>query len=249
MLSGTTSAALVDLATAPLANSTTSLVLPNLMYVLDDSGSMKSNYMPDYVTDSNKCKSTGASGAFTASCAFGDPAYNLAAFNTLYYNPAITYSPGLNANGTPRTSMTSANTSGWTVVPTDAYGVQDTDQLGNNVASISFIPNGANTQGYPDRVWCNTGSATTADLSDPQICNQNSQYIFPTNIYSNAYTLRVYPYYYTVTPTQYCANKDLTSCQATADATHTYPAVLRWCSDAGLTTCQAKYTDDNLQSC
>ena len=176
LLSTASPAALINIATAPLANSTTSLVLPNLMYVLDDSGSMGNDFMPDFVNDSNKCKSTAASGAFSAGCTFGDPAYALKEYNTIAYNPAISYLPGLNADGTQKPSMTSANTAGWTVVPTDAFNVQNRDHLGNSVSSISFIPNAANTAGYPDKVWCNISNPTTADLSNPSVCNQNSQY-------------------------------------------------------------------------
>jgi type IV pilus assembly protein PilY1 len=42
-------AQLADIADVPLANSPSTSVLPNLMYVLDDSGSMNWNYMPDQV--------------------------------------------------------------------------------------------------------------------------------------------------------------------------------------------------------
>ncbi|MFM9835116.1 MAG: hypothetical protein ACKVOA_03330, partial [Methylophilaceae bacterium] len=141
------SAALINLATSPLQNSSTSVVLPNLMYILDNSGSMASDYLPDYVNDSNKCKSTSSSGAFSAGCAFGDPAYNLKDYNGLAYNPEINYLPGLNADGTSMPSMTSAQTSGWTNVLTDAYGIQNRDQLNNSASSISFIPDGLNNIG------------------------------------------------------------------------------------------------------
>jgi type IV pilus assembly protein PilY1 len=44
-------AASVALATAPLATSTTSTVKPNVMFILDDSGSMDWNYLPDWAND------------------------------------------------------------------------------------------------------------------------------------------------------------------------------------------------------
>jgi type IV pilus assembly protein PilY1 len=245
------SAALINLATSPLQNSSTSVVLPNLMYVLDNSGSMASDYLPDYINDSNKCKSTGVAGSFTASCTYGDPAYNLKDFNGLAYNPEINYLPGLNADGTSMPSMTSSQTTGWTNVPTDAYGIQNRDQLNRSASSISLIPDGLNNFGYPDRVWCSSSSATVADLSNSAICNQNDQYVFPTNTYSNAYSKFVDPFYYKFTPIEYCTDKKLTSCQASQDATHKIPAILRWCDSAAHalytntinTGCQAKYTD------
>ena len=45
----------VDIANGPLFSSSSSNVKPNLMFILDDSGSMKSDYLPD---DSNFSTST-----------------------------------------------------------------------------------------------------------------------------------------------------------------------------------------------
>ncbi|MDH5265796.1 MAG: hypothetical protein OEX21_13695, partial [Betaproteobacteria bacterium] len=42
-------AEIADIAQVPLANSPSDAVLPNLMYILDDSGSMAWNYMPDSI--------------------------------------------------------------------------------------------------------------------------------------------------------------------------------------------------------
>lgn len=236
-----------DLGTAPLVSATTGDVLPNLMYILDNSGSMGNDYMPDYVNDSNKCKATDET--FKGSCSYGDPAYNTKEFNSIYYNPAITYSAGLNADGSIKASMTSANTSGWTAVPVDAYGVQSRDQLGNNsVTTYSLVPTSA-TVGYPDKVWCNTNSATTSDLYDSSVCRQNSQYIYPTTTFNQPYTAYGYPYYYTVDAGEYCTDKNLTSCQSTANSTHAFPAKLRWCNSlanaagTGNSGCQAKYIE------
>ena len=43
--------ALVNLATSPLATSTTSTVKPNLLFIIDNSGSMVWDHMPDDLTD------------------------------------------------------------------------------------------------------------------------------------------------------------------------------------------------------
>jgi type IV pilus assembly protein PilY1 len=43
--------ATVDLSKVPLANSTTTSVLPNLMFILDNSGSIEQDYTPDYIND------------------------------------------------------------------------------------------------------------------------------------------------------------------------------------------------------
>ncbi|MEI2636344.1 MAG: PilC/PilY family type IV pilus protein [Methylotenera sp.] len=241
---GVNNANATDLGSAPLVSATTGDVLPNLMYILDNSGSMSWDYMPDYVNDSNKCKST-TSDIFSASCVFGDPPYMTKDFNSIYYNPDITYTPAINANGTLRTSMTSANTAGWTAVPVDAYGIYST-------SNTSLVPNLARTVGYPDRVWCNTNAASSADLVNPLVCKKNSQYIYPNFVSGNQlasfnqpYTLRDYPYYYTVAAGEYCTDKNLTSCVVSTVpvGANTFPAKLRWCNSSARTTCQAKYNE------
>ncbi|MFW5440131.1 MAG: PilC/PilY family type IV pilus protein [Methylophilaceae bacterium] len=228
------SAATITLANAPLTNSSTSSVLPNLMYVLDNSGSMDRDYMPDYINSNFKCKDNDSAGNFDEDCDYGDPAWMSNDFNSVYYNPEVLYVAGMNANGIPKPSMTSANTAGWTAVLRDPYLSTSTQNL---------VPNGSNTTGYPDRVWCNTNSVSTANLSNTTICKKNNQYTYPTSTFDKAKTLLTNPFYYKINPTEYCANRDLTSCQPTADATHIYPARLRWCNSAALTNCQAKYTD------
>lgn len=245
---GSARAAVTDLGTAPLVSATTGDVLPNLMYILDNSGSMSWDYMPDYVNDSNKCKSLTSTSltetVFSNTCAFGDPAYNTKDFNSIYYNPEITYTPGMNADGSLRTSMTSANTAGWTAVPIDAYGVYST-------SNTSLVPT-SSTTGYPDRVWCNkTSGVTTADLFDPLVCRKNSQYIYPNNTGTQATsfnqfkTAHGYPYYYTLAAGKYCTDKHLKTCtDATAPTgSYTFPAKLRWCKDSTRLDCQAKYSE------
>lgn len=246
LLSGKIQAATVAIASAPLVSATTSQVLPNLMYILDNSGSMASDYMPDYVNDINKCKSTNPAGDFSANCQFGDPPYNSNFYNSIYYNPAIRYSPAVDYTGIERTSMTSANTTAWTIVPVDAYGIYST----SNKSLVPVV--GDSTKGYPDRVWCNTNAASVADLIDPTKCKKNGpQYIYPNNTgtsatsFNNAYTLNGNPYYYTVSPGEYCSDKQLTTCVPSTVPTgaNIYPATLRWCNSSARTNCQAKYLD------
>ncbi len=247
---GSANAALTDLGDAPLVSATTGDVLPNLMYILDNSGSMSWNYMPDYVNDANKCKSNTSTSltvtAFSSSCGYGDPPYNTTDFNTVYYNPDITYTPAVNSDGSPRTSMTSANTAGWTAVPIDAFGVYST-------SNASLVPNAGFTSGFPDKVWCNkTSGITTADLYDPLVCKKNSQYIYPSTVSGNqalsfnqSATAYGYPFYYTVSAGKYCTNKNFTNCidSLTPTATHTFPAKLLWCNSSARTNCKSKYDE------
>ena len=73
-------AEIADVAQVPLANSPSDAVLPNLMYVLDDSGSMAWNYMPDHIFrtsggsilyNSKRCTSTSCVGPGGTSSASG----------------------------------------------------------------------------------------------------------------------------------------------------------------------------------
>jgi type IV pilus assembly protein PilY1 len=249
------SAATVSIASSPLVNSTTSQVLPNLMYILDNSGSMDWNFMPDYVGDGtgNICKTTNNSGAFSDSCSLGEPPFMANDFNGVYYNPSITYAPGLKSDGTEEDSMTAAKTANWTNVWVDGYGVQLRDQLNNATPSnrISLVPTTAKPYavGYPDVAWCNKNNPTPAELFDPLICKQNSQYIFPSNdgttngSFNIPNIIRGYPYYYNISAGEYCTDTTLTTCTGSTVpvGAFTVPAKLRWCNSAARTNCQAKY--------
>src|SRR5512138_1898538 len=98
LLALTAPAALADTVTissTPLATSGASGILPNLLFVLDASGSMDSNYLPDYVNDSGKCMKT--SGGSTT-CNVGDAPWDAGGangFNGVAYDPMVAYKPGL----------------------------------------------------------------------------------------------------------------------------------------------------------
>ena len=74
----------VQLATVPMATSTPTTVQPNLLFMLDDSGSMAWDYLPDVA--SNFANNYG---------------FNSNQCNGVYYNPSITYSPPVNSSGGP----------------------------------------------------------------------------------------------------------------------------------------------------
>lgn len=137
LLAGAVSGTLAtDLSPVPLPTYTIGSsvdVKPNILMVLDDSGSMGWDFMPDWaVMDSAGSRN------YTLSNYLARPDYlrKNSSFNGVAYNPAVTYSPPVtfDANGRNTTfykSMTSANTTGWTVVPNDGYGVQGND--GTNI--------------------------------------------------------------------------------------------------------------------
>ena len=161
-------AGITDLASAPLVTSSSSAVKPNLMMLLDDSGSMDWNYLPDWANSSD------------------NTIFKNNKYNGVAYSAAVTYSPPVyfNSDGTVNTttypSMTSANTSTWSQVPDDGYRKQSTSKsnLVGNASFYTFVageycdkPNLKNcvtqsapspTYPYPATLrWCSTSAMTS----------------------------------------------------------------------------------------
>jgi type IV pilus assembly protein PilY1 len=164
---GSAHAELTDVADVPLANAPSDTVLPNLMYILDDSGSMADDYMPDNVqnltaqspgsnlgTSVKNCKTASGSSASIASvqCAslsssvstFADPPYYATQFNQIYYNPDITYAPAVDSTGTSLGNQT----------PTAAV----------NDAYLDSTPTDL-TSTYPEVYYCAGGATFTGSIS------------------------------------------------------------------------------------
>jgi type IV pilus assembly protein PilY1 len=107
----------LDLATVPLANSPTITIQPNLLFILDDSGSMSWDYMPDWADSSNASQ------------------FRNASYNTVAYNPSVRYLPpvyfdasGLNTSLYPSqigqatsTGASTATKPNWRQVKNNAY--------------------------------------------------------------------------------------------------------------------------------
>jgi type IV pilus assembly protein PilY1 len=206
--SATTHAALTDISTVPLntysAPSSTD-VKPNIMFVLDDSGSMAWDYMPDHVNDSNPafCRNSSST---PRQCAAGDPPYFSNAFNGVYYNPTINYRPPTNSDGTSKTNYNTAAL--WTAVKNDGYNVQSTN-------STNLLTS------YPERKWCNTSGSCLSAI------DASGNYSYPNGTYNSLSTVNGGPFYY-VTTVQWCQNKDATtgfgttSCQSKKTSTYQY---------------------------
>jgi type IV pilus assembly protein PilY1 len=226
-------AALTDIAQAPLGTAPTVTVLPNLMYILDDSGSMALHHMPDEVADSTSCKSCSSSSCNVGNtaCAAGHPPYYAFAFNTIYYNPQITYAPGVNSLGA---SLGNASP---TAAPNDPY------IAGSGTRNLVTT--------WTEIYWCDTSTPTTAELADSTKCKRNGIHTpvpfaytatsasnsapfaggFPTTGFRHAITVNSNPHYYEITPREHCTDETLTVCVAstTPTVTHPVPALVRWC--------------------
>ncbi|MGZ5096885.1 MAG: pilus assembly protein [Usitatibacter sp.] len=354
-------AQVADIADVPLANSPSTSVLPNLMYILDDSGSMNWNYMPDqifrnsagdYFYHCKVCKavtvssmsasadtitasaahgavarssvvftsgtppaplalgvtyyvraagitstvfkletaagvaidltgnSTGASftvcsgpgggdvvatPTFGFLCAnstanagsadtsgttptYGDYLFYSPAFNKIWYNPDITYSPAVDSTGL---SLGNSN-------PTAAKNDYYTDPTTINLVTS-----------FKEVVFCNIASPAPSDFTNTGKCRFNGRHnsgaflgagapgyfmasnatftsatgsnaAFPSGSQGGAFVNRVEyqnsnPHYYQIVPNEYCSDQNLTSCAlATStgtapDVTNVIAAPVRWC--------------------
>ncbi len=230
--------AATDIASGPLALPATN-VKPNLLLILDDSGSMARQYTPDYLANNNCFNPRDSNNPPTASpvpCFPGDPPVMSPDFNTQYYNPEIRYYPAVNYDGSSKGEMNAANTSNWTAVPTDnvsGSGVNDLRKglhlgnLNNNnpdsthwgtVTPTTALTTMNLVTGFPDRVWCNSTGATATDTA---VCKTNSGYTYPTDVFgygrdgsSNRKYITGAPYYYRIVASEYCTTASLTTCVA-----------------------------------
>lgn len=112
----------ISLATSPLATSTNSLVDPNVLFVLDNSGSMDWSHMPDDAGDA------GSSVSFN----FGYFGGRSSQCNQVYYDPTFTYTPPFKADGTyyPNSTFNSAESNGFNTAGTNV-------NLNNNFMALT----------------------------------------------------------------------------------------------------------------
>lgn len=252
-------ATLTDIHNEPLAQAVSS-VKPNIMFVLDDSLSMYFQWLPDYVTDWSSNVNSGSfkhcrpdadsNGVLRSSlvhCRFGDVPYNAYEFNAQNYNPNNSYRPSPLPGGTDSDTriMNAANTSNWTQVPNDAYGVNNRDVT--YIVDSPYTSTAAQTNlvtGIPIRVWC---TDRNDDVNNDNLCKTNADHTYPNATYKYGYDndgnikyRNGAPYYYKSSTAEYCTTSGLTTCQATEDATYTVRAPIRFCTNSDQTSCRAK---------
>lgn len=181
----------------------------------------------------------------------GDPPYYAAQFNGIFYNPNVYYPPGVTYTGAVMTSYTAANSSNWTKVPVDAFTSSagtinlvsgfpeavfcksrsdtppSTNCRRNGVDTGSpFLYNiGSAGNGYPDNILSSaTGSVTVTLNGSDTVKVMPGTYEVAAVQYGN-------PFYYRITPAEYCTDATLTSCtlSTTATGSYTTPAAIRYC--------------------
>ncbi|OYZ07730.1 MAG: hypothetical protein B7Y32_02480 [Methylophilales bacterium 16-45-7] len=107
VMSNITYAEHVEIAETPLVNSGSSDVLPNIMFVLDNSGSMAFSYTPDWVDDLFTTNFSDFNGV--------NRLYRNPTYNTQFYNPEINYTPAVTHTGASMGNQASP----WTAVKND----------------------------------------------------------------------------------------------------------------------------------
>lgn len=192
-----------DVSQQPLIVASPDSVKANILYVLDDSGSMSFDFLPDHVnggggSDPALCRSGGAtstnSGTFGNVCCIGGNESNAcwtgtapfgllrgqapflaAGFNGLAYDPTISYKPPAKADNSYWPSQTRSATTAWTSVKNDAYGVQ-------NAGTINL------TTQYPDTEWCTNTTDAWGNYTYTD-CLRNDNYVLPGTVGGKGYTV------------------------------------------------------------
>jgi len=255
-------AAVTDISSNPLSTASGTVVRPNVMFVLDDSGSMNFNFMPDYVGWSQhnyKCRS-GADGrtmyptptvtTINSRCGGattsgnnkitdgGDPPVYSHYFNAIYYNPNVSYTPPVSPCDASQylPSMTSGNTNGWKSVRVNGHSISDTCQQNSGVANL--------VTEYPELYYCTTNSNTNCRRNgidqrtttpNNGFDNQAGDYDWPFGSYTRAVTKQTSnPHYFLILPKEHCTNTNLDDCTLSEvpTTTHPVPAYVRFCSSS-----------------
>lgn len=260
----TFAAPLINPSNSPLETGTASSVKPNVMFILDDSGSMGADYIGDEI-DGNYCStyvygSTMTTTKYNFRVGCGSVSAQLtqepnfaSEFNPLYYNRNIEYKtpPALNNAGPSmvQQSYYAARVDGFTVAST------------------------LNLETYTREVfYCNKASPSSTEIYNTTICKRNGVDNLSADgtfdFYGQGYPLGNYKYrvtfavplskgkqgYYSIIAKEFC-DANFTNCSNTKTTLYANDAKVRWCrttSDAmspslisgtsgGVARCQKNY--------
>ncbi|MDO9405649.1 MAG: PilC/PilY family type IV pilus protein [Polaromonas sp.] len=247
---------------SPLQTASTISVKPNLLFTLDDSGSMEQQYTADFVSNSGNyydggrdvrhCYDSGDNGnllqlgsiaGFNHVCGVGDPPFMAPAFNTQYYNPAIRYRPGVLATGVEMPSQNRTNTTAWTNVRTDQFNISNF-----RLQSTGTTNNFVDITQFPDRVWCNSRLADPSNTTDCKVNDATTGYRYPNASFpygrdlTGAVKYRPgQPYSWRIDNFEYCTDANMTDCVVSNVATtsggksYSVKSTLRFCRYVGNT--------------
>lgn len=144
-------AASVALATSPLAATTTTSVLPNVMFILDNSGSMDWEHMPDDESENN-----------AITFAFGYYGLRSSQCNQIYFDPTLRYDPPVDAAGV---EYTDAN---FTAARQEGFGTGTGVNLNTGFKAADTDSSGLepDSQAQSAYYYTYSGSATTKDYNN-----------------------------------------------------------------------------------
>jgi len=145
LISPAATAGMTDISNNPLSSTSTAAVKPNIMYLMDTSGSMDWTYMGDTV--GNYPSAVG---------------YKNNACNGVYYNPNINYLPPMNANGTPFAPAS------FTAAPSDGYAATTT------TVNLSTSFKASNETAQPAYYYVYSGTQTLVRAAAPCTDNDSS---------------------------------------------------------------------------
>ncbi|MBK4734815.1 pilus assembly protein [Noviherbaspirillum pedocola] len=137
-------AATTDIAQAPIASSGAK---PNLMFMLDDSGSMQWSYLGDSVKTNGYVNAVG---------------YRSALCNRLYYDPKISYTPPIAADGTafPAAPFTAAYYDGYDRKASEAVDLSTSFMAWRSAVSVLAPPPGRAADCWDGSGQCTDGGTT-----------------------------------------------------------------------------------------
>lgn len=139
----------VKIANTPLVNSGTSDVLPNIMFVLDNSGSMSFAQTPDWANPfDNTSQPVDSNASFIWSL-------RNSTYNTQHYNPSISYTPAVKFDGVSMGNQSSP----WTAVKNDV-----TDTGAAKGGTVNLVGN-ADYYVYVPGEFCTTPALTNCIAS------------------------------------------------------------------------------------
>jgi type IV pilus assembly protein PilY1 len=259
--------AVTDIASAPVITSAGNVtpIPPNLMFVLDDSGSMEWDYLPDW-SNENYCKRwNGAawpSRDGSRCCRNQD---SNSSRPCMYQNPSDgSYIGYRDTGGSARrmdVPMTSSDFNFAYYNPAIRYQPPKNAD-GTSRTSLTCANSGGTVSGTD----CTNGwqavkldafgvqALTTGTINlrtqYPDVewctdgtfgtCRKNTNYFYPTQLFQTFRGVEGKPFYYNIVAGEYCSDDKLTTCVVATGPSASYPfaAKVRWCSDVARTTCQ-----------
>ncbi len=149
-------------------------VAPNIMFTLDDSGSMRWEEMPDNITNNDygfaqpanlyrngESASNSYTGFETTGTSLDIRHFRSSFVNKIYYNPAVTYSPWVNADGSSMLPALASATKYNPVLPT-GVGSMPTVDLTTTIGGTGTYKNAYIATHY---VYNNSGACTVSTVS------------------------------------------------------------------------------------